>query len=295
LAASLATAQLFKVGIGQDGERWIRTVTWDLWQHALRNGEADGPTADEPMEGGLDWGRTLLAGVGAIGSALIYLARMEPMGGTLGILDVDKVETSNLNRTPLFNARDVADETLKVDVVLEYLRGSGVVTERFDGWWEDVSGAVRSEPWDYWITLTNEHGVWTELPFLQPPVLLHATTTSGWGIAVGRHAGNGDDCTRCRMPIQKEEFRGPCATGAIANSSEGEPAPRAALPFLSTAAAALLLAECHRVRRYQRDGSPNQVTADLLWGLVGISAVHRGTTPGCSGCEYLERVAMVAK
>lgn len=93
-----------------------------------------------------------------------------------------------------------------------------------------------------WVSLTNEDGAWAAVPFQLPPVVLHGTTTSGWGFSAGRHIPRQEDCTLCRLPRPIAEFRGPCAEGEIGAEPTGPPV-RASLPFLSAASAALVLAE----------------------------------------------------
>lgn len=289
LAAALAVGQLFKRAIGQPESQWLTPMVWNMWSHQLSPDVAPG----EPKESGdytLDLGRTLLAGVGAIGSGFAYLASLGPMCGTLGLLDGDGVDVTNLNRSPIFTIDQALEETAKVDAVACFLEPAGITLHRYRGWWDDLLSVVQTEPWDVWISLTNERGVWSELPFHQPPLLLHATTTSGWGFGVGRH-GIGDDCTRCRMPREHHQFRGPCAVGAIGASGEGSESPRAALPFLSVAAAAILLAEFERMRcGGDWANAPNQLSADLLIGLAPPIAVLRSRTVGCQGCAFLEDV-----
>jgi hypothetical protein len=119
-------------------------------------------------------------------------------------------------------------------------------------------------------------------------VVLHATTTSGWGLGAGRHIPKREDCTLCRMPRPAAEFRGPCAEGAI---EDMRPDIRASLPFLSTAAAALLLATYMQLDAGLAGDArfvtalPNDVSVDLAFGLQALVALHRGPTSGCRGCR----------
>lgn len=290
IAAALAVGQLFKVAIGQPSSSWITPVAWNLWSHELRYDAAPGePVVDDADR--IDVGRTLLGGVGAIGSAFVYLISLGPVTGTLGLLDGDFVDVSNLNRSPIFTVAHALAGISKVEAAATFLKPASIQIERYAGWWNDVHPSVKRERWDCWISLTNERGVWSELPFHDPPTLLHATTTSGWGFGVGRH-GSGDDCTRCRMPQERKAFRGPCAVGALPRPRSAEEPPRAALPFLSVAAAALLVGEFDRLRcGVATTDSPNQISADLLHGLSSPIAVARTRTEGCQGCDYLKRQA----
>jgi hypothetical protein len=104
------------------------------------------------------------------------------MAGTLGVLDRDRIEMSNLNRSPLFRVSHVLEHSHKVDVVRSYLEKRGVEVELLRGSWASLAEAVMAGGFERWISLTNEEGAWAQVPFLLPPTVLHATTTSGWGL-----------------------------------------------------------------------------------------------------------------
>jgi len=145
---------------------------------------------------------------------------------------------------------------------------------------------LSREPFDAWVSLTNEHGAWAEVPFQLPPVVLHGTTTSGWGIAFGRHIPRVEDCTACRLPQPHAEFRGPCAEARIDLSAEGQ-GYRASLPFLSTASAALIAAELLKLRVPAASSLPNAVYADFRNGLPAVVARRLKANPQCRGCQTL--------
>jgi hypothetical protein len=224
--------------------------------------------------------------VGAIGSAFLYLADLGVMRGEVTLLDRDGVDTTNLNRSPQFNVLHALNAAMKTAVGADYMRGRGVSVAVRNGTWREHAAAIGAEPFDVWISLTNEDSAWAELPFELPPVVLHATTTSGWGFGAGRHIPRREDCTLCRMPRPTAEFRGPCAEGAI---EEARPDIRASLPFLSTAAAALLLATYMQMDAAGGAGEAktlaNDVSVDLGVGLRALIALNRGPTDGCRGCR----------
>lgn len=289
LAGALGAADLFKRAIGHQGTHAMPTCAWDVWDHSFtRDAHAWSGAVTRSVPTAVHWGRTLLAGVGAIGSALTYLADLAPMDGELTLLDRDHVETSNLNRSPLFTVLDVVHSVAKTDVVASYVAERGVRVDTLFGTWAELGAAVQARSFDVWISLTNEDGAWAQVPFQLPPVVLHGTTTSGWGFGAGRHVPRRDDCTLCRMPRPHAAFRGPCAEGEIGQSTElATSAPvRASLPFLSTAAAALVLGE-----RMKLDvgsavlGLPNDVAADLSAGLPVVQVLRRGPVAGCRGCR----------
>jgi hypothetical protein len=240
-----------------------------------------------PLE--LDLGTTLLAGVGAIGSALVYLADLMPLRGALTLFDRDSVDVSNLNRSPMFTVWDTIDDTEKTAAAAAYHGGQRAVqADSHTGVWRDHVDGFANIPFDVWVSLTNEDGAWAELPFHLPPVVLHGTTTSGWGFGAGRHIPRREDCTLCRMPRPESIFRGPCAEGEVQPATEDRGPVRAALPFLSTAAAALVLAAFLQLDQGESAASlPNDVSADLGIGLPAPVALRRGPTPGCRGCRAM--------
>lgn len=133
---------------------------------------------------------------------------------------------------------------------------------------------LSEQEFDVWISLTNEDGAWAEVPFQLPPIVLHGTTTSGWGIGFGRHIPRKEDCKACRLPRPHQEFRGPCAEGeviSVAESTDQEEADvvpvTASLPFLSAASAALLANELMKLNFPEVVSLPNSVSVSGSSGL----------------------------
>lgn len=284
LAASLGVADIFKRAMGHSRREWLPSFAWSTWSHGfvIEPGEAL-PWIDPEVSDVIPLGRTLIAGVGAIGSAIIYFADLGILRGELGVLDRDRVETSNLNRSPLFTVEHVLGDEFKVRLVEDYLRANGFKAVVHEGTWAELVADVKASDYDLWISLTNEEGAWAGVPFQLPPVVIHGTTTSGWGFGAGRHVPGVDDCTYCRMPRPEAEFRALCSVGEIA--PDDRPATRAALPFLSAASAALVLAEVWKVREKDRQSLPNDVSADLQAGLPAVVALTRRSTEECPGCR----------
>jgi hypothetical protein len=212
--------------------------------------------------------------------------------GRLILLDRDKPETSNLNRSPLFTIKHVLEGVEKTIAARDYLEWQGIEVTAITGTWNEFGDRLAEEPFDLWISLTNEDGAWAMVPYQLPPIVLHGTTTSGWGFGSGRHIPRVEDCTFCRMPRPTSEFRGPCAEGEIHLEPTGQEV-RASLPFLSAAAAALILAEILKLNSaYLAHDcidtiatSPNEVTADLRYGLPAVVSLKRRSTQACRGCQ----------
>jgi hypothetical protein len=283
LAASLGAADLFKRAVGHPREQWVPDFAWCLWIHRLTR-QIPEYIEEHRVSGDVDFGRTLLAGVGAIGSALVYLFDMMRLQGQLTLLDRDCVELSNLNRSPLFDISHVLAGDLKTVVSAHYLERHNLELSHINGTWHEHAARIVNEPYDVWISFTNEDGAWAEVPFQLPPVVLHGTTTSGWGFSAGRHIPRREDCTLCRMPRPAAEFRGPCAEGEIEPVETSAPV-RASLPFLSSASASLVLAELVKLNSPASIQLPNDVSADLRYGLPALMSLTRLTNPACRGCR----------
>lgn len=303
LAAALGAADLFKRAIEHPADEWMPEIFgWNLWNQDFTNSESSVDkmrtlkTTDLPESYELDLGRTLLAGAGAIGSALVYLLDFMKLQGKLVVLDRDLIETSNLNRSPLFNVAHVIGEAKKTSVAADYLSRHKIETDVLNGTWQEHAGQISPEPFDQWISLTNEDGAWATVPYLLPPVVFHGTTTSGWGFGAGRHLPRYEDCTLCRMPHPEIKFRGVCAQGEIQDKTTDKLAASASLPFLSAASAALLLAEIIKMSMSLKDShlaekvtnDYNEIAADLRFGLTGIMPLKRLSNPACKGCRAVK-------
>lgn len=295
LAGALGAADLFKRAVGHHHSQWLRTFAWDTWSSEL----VLGPTAwssavARPIPQWLDLGRLLIAGVGAIGSAFVYIASMMNLTGLVTLFDRDAVDGTNLNRSPLFTVLHAFEQATKTSVakqVLDAARREGLCVEAMDGVWRDYAGKFGEAGYDVWVSTTNEDGAWASVPFQMPPVVVHGTTTSGWGFAAGRHIPRVEDCTLCRMPRPEAEFRGPCAEGQLMPNAvvteAAVDAPVASLPFLSTASAALLMAMVMQLEQPGAAELPNQVSVDLSVGLPAVITLQRGPTEGCRGCKAM--------
>jgi len=290
LAASLGVVDLFKRAVGHAREKWLPDFRWDLWGQKLvppMDDVDDLPVQQLPP----DHGQIMLAGVGAIGSSLIYLLDLLDAKGNLLILDRDRVETSNLNRSLVFDVSHVLEDLPKTEIAERFLTGRRISVERLDGTWHEHGSSIARQPSDVWISFTNEDGAWAELPFQLPPVVLQRRTWGG-GLGGGRHIPRREDCTICRMPRPEAIFRGPCAEGEI-EGEEAKPPARASLPFLSAASASLVLAELIKLNFGDVRSLPNDVGADLRTGLRAVVGLRRRATEDCRGCNFLRSQAWV--
>jgi ThiF family len=283
LAAALGAADLFKRAVGHERRHWMGNVDWCMWTHNAVG--VPGKLIAEPyVAEGWELGNLLVAGIGAVGSALLYILATTPCIGRITLLDRDRVETSNLNRSPLFTAIDAALSRNKTTVGREAIEAPQCRVETVEGSWHEVGQGLSAEAFDVWVSLTNEGGAWAEVPFQLPPVVLHGTTTSGWGVAAGRHIPRVEDCTACRLPRPTAVFRGPCAQGELSSNGLNTNVT-ASLPFLSATAGALVAAELLKLRFPGVSSLPNSVCADFRHGIQAVIPEYYGPTKGCRGCE----------
>ncbi|MBZ5505816.1 MAG: ThiF family adenylyltransferase [Acidobacteriia bacterium] len=283
LAGAIGAADLFKRAIGQGVEHWLGDVNWCMWHNVMESAVS---RCGAPAYGSsvAELGELLVAGVGAVGSAFLFILSLMPIRGRITAFDRDFVDASNLNRSPLFTATDAAVSRAKSEVALDLLRRCGIEGKAVQGTWTAFGELLGRKNFDLWVSLTNEDGAWADVPFQLPPVVLHGTTTSGWGIGFGRHVPRVEDCTLCRLPRPRAEFRGPCAEGDIAPPENSQPI-RASLPFLSTVSASLIAAEVLKLEFPEIISLPNAVYADFRYGLPIVLSSLLGPTSGCPGCQ----------
>ena len=104
-----------------------------------------------------------------------------------------------------------------------------------------------------------------------------------WDVFLGRHRPLREDCLVCRFPRRKAP--GPamaCATASLPTASRApDGAPDVALPFASTAAAVLAVAELVKAAGARATPGPNFVALDFLGALDGFFVEQRSPVAGC--------------
>ncbi|HYG29405.1 MAG TPA: E2 ligase fold family C protein [Allosphingosinicella sp.] len=92
--------------------------------------------ANPPLEN-LEFGEVYLAGVGAIGNAVVWsLARLKEAKGVIHLVDHENIELSNLQRYILTRFEDV--RSAKVNLAAEHLRSAGFKVHRHRKRWGQV-------------------------------------------------------------------------------------------------------------------------------------------------------------
>jgi len=192
-----------------------------------------------------DFGRIYQIGCGAVGSSLDFLLTLTRWKGEIYLIDHDDVDITNCNRSLAFSAFDAVEEGKKAKVCAAILRNSKMNPVPFVGTHNQfvARGLFLDFPPDIVLCLANEDNVWATIQNNYPPVVFHATTTINWGLNFGRHIPLREWCIMCRFSGQvKSMFVPPCSEGTIGVDEQGGPV-HGALPFLSPAAAVLILAE----------------------------------------------------
>ena len=181
-------------------------------------------------------------GCGAVGSSLDYFLSFLPWDFKLHLIDYDRVEAENCNSSMLFTFNDADINTYKTHNcknIFTYQQPEEYRTD-YAGFIEE--GNLSRIPPDVILCLANERNVWSTIQENFPPIVLHATTTQNWGINFGRHIPMKEWCIMCRFHNEiRHQFIPVCGAGEI--SIKGESETLGSLPFLSPAAAVVLLSE----------------------------------------------------
>lgn len=287
LAACVGTAHAFRAAIGHP--RALGDLRLSLWNLRGAAAAVDGP---KNIEG--DLARVHLIGCGAVGSAMAYLlplARLRASGGVVSV-DGDRVDVTNLNRAPLFSFADVGKP--KVQVVSSYLRRNGFDVEECEKWFDEAvdSGQVFAPRPDVVIPAANDRGVRHSIQSQVPPLQVYGTTGRNWDAFLGRHIPLQEDCLACRFPapVVFDEPPLACATAPIrAPGDSHAESVDAALPFLSTAAAVLGVAELVKATLEGFPRNPNFACLDFGGDLSDFVRAQRRETARCH-CTQQRRV-----
>jgi hypothetical protein len=241
-ASSLGVAEIFKCAVGLPPKSRYHTY-YSLYDFSKSNhfGEIISPSISSRV----DFGRVFQIGCGAVGSSVDFLLSLTNWNAVIDLIDFDEVKVTDSNRSLTFNAFDAIDKKGKVDVCADLFKTSAFIPSPFMGGFSQFvsEGRYLDTPPDLILCLANEENIWSTIQNNYPPLTLHATTTPNWGINFGRHIPKKEWCIMCRFSKEiKSFFAPPCSEGIISNNDEGVTI-HGVLPFLSTTAAILILAE----------------------------------------------------
>ena len=203
--------------------------------------DADPGPSTIPM---IDVGRSLMVGVGAVGSAAMYWLAHWGNASAWTVVDADVVRLDNTNRCLLFFPDDAGwpDGVPARKVTCAAKRIPNVTAVRQ---WYDPAPAP-AHPFDTVVVLANERDVRTRVSARNDPIQFQATTGRSWMSQLHRHIVGRDDCIRCRMDDIKDP-RLTCGEAPI-DGAEDSAGPDAALPFLSAASGLMLVSALQRLQ-----------------------------------------------
>lgn len=195
-----------------------------------------------------NFGRIYQIGCGAVASCLDSLFSLTHLRAEVHLIDYDQVDITNCNRS--FSAYDAINRVDKVEACANILKPSRMYSIPFKGSYADFikEKKYQNYPPDLILCLANERNVWADIQHNFPPIVFHATTTPNWGINLGRHIPKVEWCIMCRFYKEIEhQFSPVCGEVEIKHESIDEKPIQGVLPFLSTTAAVLLLAEMAKI------------------------------------------------
>jgi hypothetical protein len=274
-AASVGVAQLFKKVTHQPRALWISSLHFSFFNfRSTAPIESEEPHADS--SGAVDLARSLMVGVGMIGSSALYVLRMLSLIGRLEVIDHDLVRIENLNRSPMlrYNMQGLP----KAQVGMEYIQSSGLQVGSYIGTYGDYlkeRGRTPNEM-DLLFPLADEYDVRRTIENNYPPMMIYGTTTSDWGANFGRHIPFKEDCLLCRYPPRLIQPKMPCGEGTISIQDQATPVS-VALPFVPLFSATMMVAEILKLHLDRYPYNENFVFVDLK-GILNV-VDHRKRLP----------------
>lgn len=274
-AACLAVADLFKVIANVPEHLRVTQRILSLFDYTL----GDSLPATLTVPENVDLGAAQMVGVGSVGSAVLYLLSLLPVRGHLDLIEPQNVEWENLDRSSIFMVEDVGRP--KVEVGAKWIAGHTLQIHSHRMTYADfvrVHGRAIGRL-DVVLLLANEDNVYADFQNNFPPLVVYGTTTSGWGVNLGRHIPLREECVLCRYPNHLTPMF-ECSTAEVVVPQNGERID-ASLPFLSLMAGTLAVAE---LLKAQLNGYPfhgNFVYMDFKGPLTRIQVTQRDKQRGC--------------
>ena len=280
-ASCLGVAELFRQAV-----RIPSANSNPCWYSLFDFEKADTPTRliNPKYDSRLELGRIHQVGCGAAGSSLDFLLSLTDWHSELFLIDFDKVEFTNCNRSLCLNPFDVIQQKYKVDACSETLKTSRMEPVPFIGNYNEVisKGHFLDTPPDIILCLANEQNIWNCIQHNFPPLILHATTTPNWGLNFGRHIPLKEWCIMCRFGNEIEhEFTPECSTGHLEVAGNKNESALGVLPFLSTASATLILSELAKLGRTEYPVNKNFIGFSMKTHEGSFVQMQRNRKEGC--------------
>jgi hypothetical protein len=244
-ASCLGVAEIFRKAIGLS-PLCSRSAWYSLYDFSRI--ESQNQLNNSNYVSDFDYGRIYQIGCGAVASSLDLLISLTRLKAEIYLIDYDQVDFTNLNRS--FLIYDAITKKNKVDACANILKPSRMHPIPFKGSYTNFikEGKLLDYPPDIILCLANERNVWADIQHNFPPIVFHATTTPNWGINLGRHIPKAEWCIMCRFSKEIEhKFSPVCGEVELKYNSSDEKPIQGVLPFLSTTAAVLLLAEMAKI------------------------------------------------
>lgn len=282
VAASYGAAEIFKHVTGGAGQS-AEAITFDALNLSCHSGFEP---VDEPpsIPREIDLGDVRMIGAGAVGSAMLYFSRHLPITGELTVIDRDRVDYTNLNRSPLFTAHDAVHEKPKVNVAERFISET-VSTTVHDQWYDEYLDEHGHGSPDVVLPLADEWNVRPSIQYNYPPIMLH-TTTGGWSVNVRRTIPIKEPCLLCHFPPGEIEQTYECGTGPVYRAGDDEEVQiQGALPFTTPLSGALLTGELIKLSLDDYPVTISNVQIGLKTpDTLPIKLNHE---PNCSFCNEL--------
>lgn len=275
-AACLGVAQTFKLATGVAEERHFREGIFDLFALSWMDGVI--PAQCDTWPQSVEIGRILMVGAGSVASAAAYCMRFARLAGNITIVDRDVIKIENFNRSPIFGHQYFGLH--KSEAVAHFLKGSLLAVTPHVLWWDEFvrQSNRKNFEFDVWLPLANDFGVRFSIQNNLPPLVIHASTSTNWGVNHGRHIPGRDDCLADRFPSDTKAADLACATGEVVTEKG---AVDAALPFTSLFAGLLITADLVRAQLPGYPQVPNFAFLDWYGPFDAIQAWNRARRTGC--------------
>jgi hypothetical protein len=280
-ASCLGVAEIFRQAVGLPSRN-----SYSRWYSLFDLERDENPTqlSNPQCHSQLDLGRIYQIGCGAVGSSLDFIFSFTNLKSELFLIDYDKVDFTNCNRSLCLNPLDVIHGRYKVDVCSEVLKSSRFQPLPFVGSYGEFVGRgyFLDNPPDIILCLANEQNVWSCIQHNYPPLVLHATTTPNWGLNFGRHIPLKEWCIMCRFGDEiVHEFTPECSTGYLEVAGNKNESALGVLPFLSTAGAILILSELAKLGKSEYPVNKNFIQFSMRTPEGSFVKMQRHRKEGC--------------
>lgn len=288
-AACFGVAEIFKSLIGVPDRQRPDAYEYDTYT-LTANPDNDLHTTNPPLPDTITLGTVELAGVGSIGSSLLYVIDMLPVSAEFVLTDHDIVEYENLNRSPVFSVEDAVKGHAKVTTGARYLAGhDGITVQTHTERYGETKDQDAVSP-DIVIPEVDDNRAREDIQYSRPPLMVGGTT-NGSAVNVRRQLPIKEACLLCHFPPQETSYSPACAVADVETRSEIDDSENdsgdAALPFVSVLAGVLVAGELVKTQFNAFPIVESFVEVETFSSFsVDMPAYPKEREPDCSFCEY---------